>query len=93
MMSCQRLILSYVFIPTHCQHIQKPNESYAIGTVPGLNQESGRIVKWDTLARGRAIVDFHRKRTNRRNDVDMMRGRHKEKSILKWKLIRLGRSF
>ena len=72
-----------MFIPTHCQHIRKPNESYAIGTVPGLNHESGRMVKWDTLARSYAIVGSHRKRIKRRNDIDMMRGCHNGKSFLK----------
>ena len=72
-----------MFIPTHCQHIQKSNESYAKGTVPGLNQESERMVKWDTSVRSCAVVGSHGKRTNRRNDVDMTRGCHIGKNFLK----------
>ena len=83
MMPCKRPIISYVFILTHCQHIQKPNKSYAIGTVSGLNQESRRMVKWDTSARSCVIIGSHRKRTNKRNDIDMIRGRYKGKSFIK----------
>ena len=75
--------MSYVFVPTHCQYIQKANESHAKGMVPGLNHESGRMVKWDTLVRSCAVVSSHGKRTNRRNDVDMTRGCHIGKSFLK----------
>jgi len=82
-----------VFIPTHCQHIRKPNESYAKDTVPGLNQESGHIVKWDTSARSCTIVGSYGKMTKERNNVDMTRGRHNGKSFLKWQLIKLERSF
>ena len=70
-----------MFISTHCQHIQKPNESYAKGTVSDLNQKSGRMVKWDTSVKSCAVVDSHGRRTNRRNDVNMTRGRHKGKSF------------
>ena len=71
-----------MFILIHCQYIQKPNESYAKDIVPDLN-ESGRMVKWDTSTRSCAVVGFHKKRTNRYNDVDMMRARHKGKNFLK----------
>ena len=53
------------------------------GTVPGLYQESGRMVKWDISAKSCAIVGSHEKRTNRRNDVDMTRGCHIGKSFPK----------
>ena len=50
--------------------------------VPGLNYESGRMVKWDTSARS-AVVGSQGEITNRHNDVNMTRGRHKGKSFLK----------
>jgi len=40
------------------------------------------MAKWDTSVRSCAVVGSHEKRTNRRNDVDMMRGHHKGKSFL-----------
>ena len=49
------------------------------------------MVKWDTSARSCAVVGSHGKRTNRRNDVDIMRGCHIGKSFLKWQLIKLER--
>ena len=73
-----------MFIPTHCQHIRKPNESYTKDTVPGLNQESERMVKWDTSARSCAVVGSHGKIIKGRNNVDMTRGFHNGKSFLKW---------
>ena len=73
-----------MFLPTHCQHIRKPNESYAKGIVVGLNQESGCMVKWDISARSCAIVGCQEKRINRRSNIDIKRGRHKGKSFLKW---------
>ena len=68
-----------MFVLTHSQYIRKPNESYAIGTVPSLNQKSESIVKWDTSARSCSIVGSHEKITNRRNDIDMTKGHHKKK--------------
>ena len=49
------------------------------------------MVKWDTSARSCAVLRSHRKRTNRRNDVDMTKGCHIGKSVLKWQLIKLER--
>ena len=49
------------------------------------------MVKWDTSARSCAVVGSHGKKTNRRNDVDMTRGCHIGKSLLKWQLIKLER--
>ena len=72
-----------MFVPTHCQHIWKPNESYAKGKVPGLNQESGRMVKWDTSAISCAVVSSQGKRTKGRNNVNMTKGRYNRKSLLK----------
>ena len=47
------------------------------------------MVKWDTLVRSYIVVGSHRKRTNRRNDVDMTKGCHIGKSFLKEQLIKL----
>ena len=60
-----------------------PNKSYAINTVPALNQKSERMVKWDTSAKSYTVVGSHRKMTKERNNVDMTRGRHNRKSFLK----------
>jgi len=60
-----------------------PNKSYAINTVPALNQKSERMVKWDTSAKSYTVVGSYEKRTNRRNDIDMTRDRHKERCFLK----------
>ena len=49
------------------------------------------MIKWDTSARSCAIVGSYRKRTNRRNNVDMTKGCRIGKSFLKWQLIKLER--